>query len=146
MESINITLQVSIKDTDELIQQIRQQLDNTPILPDRRQPPPVENAPYSVLLGDGETRIAHSSGGKTYTDVVAILGLKRLNGVPQSPQSRQAAVCTSPHREAKRYNRYGEYYVYKDLKLEDQIANLKYLAEKLGVTLTIEDSSEVTTQ
>ena len=38
MESINITLQVSIKDTDELIQQIRQQLDNTPILPDRRQP------------------------------------------------------------------------------------------------------------
>ena len=33
MESINITLLVSIKDTDELIQQIKQQLDNTPILP-----------------------------------------------------------------------------------------------------------------
>lgn len=138
MKPINITLQVSIEDTDELITQIRQQLGNSTDSPDSPQPTPDEHAPYVVTLGDGETRIAHRSGSKTYTAVIAILGLERLNGVPQLPNTKQPIVCTSPHRESHRYKQYGRYYVHKDLKVNKQKQILKHLAGELGVDLIVE--------
>lgn len=138
MQPINITLQVSIENTDELITQIRQQLGNSADSLDSPQPTPVEHAPYVVTLGDGETRIAHRSGSKIYTAVIAILGLERLNDKPYLPNSKQPVVCTSPHRRLRSYEQYGRYYVYKDLKIGKQKQSLEYLAGKLGVDLIIE--------
>ncbi|MDE0043434.1 MAG: hypothetical protein OXT74_15450 [Candidatus Poribacteria bacterium] len=138
MKPINITLQVSIEDTDELITQIRQQLGNSADSPDSPQPTPVEHAPYVVTLGDGETRIAHRSGSKIYTAVIAILGLERLNDEPYLPNSTVSVVCTSPHRRLRSYEQYGRYYVYKDLTLDQQKQSLQHLAGKLGVDLIVE--------
>ena len=138
MKPVSITLQVSIENTDEMIEQIRQQLGNMPSVPDNPQPPPVENAPLVVILGDGKTRIARRYGRNTYADVVAILGLDRLDGVRQPPPSTQPIVCTSPHKEKKRYKQYGKYYVDYDLTLDKQKENLEYLAEELRVDLTVE--------
>ncbi len=99
---------------------------------------PVEHAPYVVTLGDGETRIAHRSGAKIYTAVIAILGLERLNDEPYLPNSTVSVVCTTPQRRLISYAQYGRYYVFKDMKIDKQKESLEHLASKLGVGLIIE--------
>ena len=138
MKPINITLQVSVEDINELMTQIRQQLDHVSDLQDSPQPTAIENAPYVVTLGDGKTRIARRSGSEIYTAVIAILGLERLNDEPYLPNSTVTVVCTSPDRRLRSYEQYGRYYVYKDLTIDKQKQSLEHLAGKLGVDLIVE--------
>ena len=115
----NIRLNISIENTNEIVQAIADHIDKSSISSDNQDSSEANPPPLVVTLADRKTCVARPTKVETIVDVIAIFGLKRI-----SEEYPQYVRTTKPFEYVgKESQRRGNYYVNAHGD-DDQIKNL----------------------